>query len=75
MNRRWSIGAGFVFAVVAVVMFGLGQGEERITFEELAARTQTITYEIMSGVGVRVPRVFCREGRVVGVRALGGAGA
>ena len=27
MNRRWSIGAGFVFAVVAVVMFGLGQGD------------------------------------------------
>lgn len=66
--------AGDVAAGDEAVVIG-GQGEERITFEELAARTQTITYEIMSGVGVRVPRVFCREGRVVGVRALGGAGA
>ncbi len=27
MNRRWGIGAGFVFAAVVVVMFGLGQGD------------------------------------------------
>jgi alanine racemase len=66
--------AGDVAAGDEAVLIG-GQGEGRITFEELAARTQTISYEIMSGVGVRVPRVFCREGRVVGVRALGGAGS
>ncbi len=66
--------AGDVAVGEEAVLIG-GQGEERITFEELAARTRTISYEIMSGVGVRVPRVFCREGRVVDVRVLGGMGA
>lgn len=38
-----------------VVLLGT-QGEGRITAEELATRTGTISYEILTGIGARVPR-------------------
>lgn len=38
-----------------VVLLG-AQGGERITAEELAAHAQTIPYEVICGVGARVPR-------------------
>lgn len=41
-----------------------------ITAEELAATCQTISYEIVSTVGRRVPRVFLRGGRPVGIRSI-----
>ena len=34
---------------------------ERITAEELAALSQTIHYEVLCGVGARVPRVLARD--------------
>jgi alanine racemase len=40
-----------------VVIFGK-QGEEEITVEELAKRSNTIPYEILCNVGKRVPRVY-----------------
>ncbi|MEE9276213.1 MAG: alanine racemase [bacterium] len=46
------------------------QGEERIRAEELADRAETIPYEILCGVGGRVPRVFVRDGREAGRRTL-----
>ncbi|MBB4663620.1 alanine racemase [Conexibacter arvalis] len=40
-------------------------GGERVTAEELAARLQTINYEIACGISARVPRVYHRDGAVV----------
>ena len=39
-----------------------------LTAAELAALNDTIAYEIICAVGVRVPRVYLRQGRVVCVR-------
>ncbi|MDQ3107725.1 MAG: alanine racemase [Actinomycetota bacterium] len=40
------------------VVFLGGQGEERITADDWAARLGTISYEILCGIGPRVPRVY-----------------
>lgn len=45
-------------------------GEEngkRITMEEIAAMTDTVHYEIMCVIGKRVPRVYRRNGKDIGV--------
>ena len=45
-------------------------GEEdgkRITMEEIAAMTDTVNYEIMCVIGKRVPRVYRRGGKDIGV--------
>jgi len=54
-----------------VVLIGV-QGKNQITCEELAARSETITYEILSRLGIRIPRIFLKNGRIVGRRILGG---
>jgi alanine racemase len=38
-----------------------GQGEERITAEEVARHLRTINYEVTCGVSPRVPRVVAGE--------------
>jgi alanine racemase len=43
-----------------VVLLG-GQGDERITANELAALAGTIGYEIVCGIGARVPRAYLGE--------------
>lgn len=43
------------------------QGEESLTADELAAGLGTISYEIICLVGKRVPRLYLRNGQVVGV--------
>ncbi len=48
-----------------VVIIGR-QGEEELRAEEMAALCDTISYEILCGIGPRVPRLFVRGGRVVG---------
>ena len=40
-----------------VVLLG-GQGDERITADEWAAATGTIAYEVVCGIGPRVPRLY-----------------
>ncbi|MEE1550945.1 MAG: alanine racemase C-terminal domain-containing protein [Nitrospinaceae bacterium] len=40
-----------------VVIFG-NQGEAQISVDELATRAETIPYEILCGVGKRVPRIY-----------------
>lgn len=40
-----------------VVIFGM-QGNNQILVEELATKAETISYEILCGVGKRVPRVY-----------------
>jgi len=49
-----------------VVILGR-QGEEEIRAEEVAALCDTISYEVLCGIGPRVPRLFLRGGRVVGM--------
>jgi alanine racemase len=43
-----------------VVLLG-SQGDERITAEELAEQSGTITWEILTGIGKRVPRHYAGE--------------
>ena len=45
-------------------------GSHWITAEELARRNGTIAYEILCGVGERVPRFYVENGRVVAVKDL-----
>lgn len=47
----------------------IGQdGEEQITVEELAARAGGFHYELLCGIGKRVPRVYLEGGRIVGTK-------
>jgi alanine racemase len=50
-----------------VVLLG-AQGGERITVEELAEKTSTISYEVFCRVSARVPRVY-RQGDAIRVRS------
>lgn len=52
-----------------VVLIGR-QGDAEIAVEELADICDTINYEILTGITARVPRVYRRAGRVVGVKSL-----
>jgi alanine racemase len=45
-------------------------GREEITAEECAQKSHTIVYEITSGIGPRVARVFKYNDRVISVRNL-----
>ncbi|HEX7705428.1 MAG TPA: alanine racemase [Thermoanaerobaculia bacterium] len=45
-----------------VILMG-GQGEERITVEELAVKLDTISHEVFCAVGSRVPRIYAETGR------------
>ncbi|MFA4889853.1 MAG: alanine racemase [Candidatus Omnitrophota bacterium] len=44
-----------------VILIGR-QGKNRITVEELAGYAGTISYEIVCGLGSRIPRVYIKEG-------------
>lgn len=46
------------------------EGGSEITAEECAAKANTIVYEITSGIGPRVARVFTSGGEIVKVRTL-----
>lgn len=54
-----------------VVLMGRS-GKEEITASELAALSETISYDVTCSVGPRVPRVFIRQGRPVEVKSLVG---
>jgi len=43
---------------------------DAVPVEEVAERAQTISYEVLAGLGRRVPRVFVQDGQVIGVRTL-----
>ena len=45
-------------------------GEERITAEDIARMTGTIPYEVISLIGKRVPRVYLKNGKIVGSTGL-----
>ncbi len=52
-----------------IVLFGR-QADQAIHASEVAALAGTVHYEILIGIGRRVPRVYTRTGRSVGVRSL-----
>jgi alanine racemase len=52
-----------------VVIIGR-QGQEEIIVEELAAICDTASYEILTGITARVPRLYLRGRRVVSVQTL-----
>ena len=41
-------------------------GDDCITFDELAGYADTISYELFCLIGKRVPRVYYRDGKEVG---------
>lgn len=45
-------------------------GDEEITADEVGELCSTISYEILSGIAARVPRLYLREGRTIGVQTL-----
>jgi alanine racemase len=49
-------------------------GEQRITAEDVAARLQTINYEVTCGLTARVTRVYHRDGAIADPLAATGAG-
>jgi alanine racemase len=53
----------------AVTLIGR-EGKEEITAEECATKCKTIVYEITSGIGPRVARVFKNKNKIVSVRNL-----
>lgn len=44
------------------------QGEEVIPVNDIAAKLETINYEVVCQFGARVPRVYMRDGKAVSVR-------
>ena len=55
-----------------VTIFGT-DGDEEITADEVAAKAQTIGYELICGITPRVPRVYLKDGQVESVaRSLPG---
>lgn len=58
-------GEANVHAGDEVVLFGR-QGDSFIPIEEIAAACSTINYEIMCDISRRVPRVYMKNGKVVG---------
>jgi alanine racemase len=53
-----------------VVLIG-SQGDESVTVEEWAGVLDTIGYEVLTGIGARVPRVVTDDGAPVGQTARG----
>ena len=52
-----------------VVIIG-SQGSERIDADELAAKADTISWEILAGISTRVPRLYLRGGELVAETTL-----
>ena len=48
------------------------ENEKSITFEEIAEQCDTIAYELMCNVSVRVPRVYIKNNKITDVVYLGG---
>lgn len=52
----------------------IGQsGDNSITFAEIADMVDTIPYELVCNISVRVPRVYKKDGKIIAFKYLGGA--
>lgn len=49
-----------------VTLFGY-DGDEYISLDEIATKCSTINYEILCGIGLRVPRIIYKNGRVIDI--------
>lgn len=49
-----------------------GQGNERVSAEELASSAGTINYEILTGIMARVPRFYVKNGQITASHELSG---
>lgn len=47
-----------------VVLMG-SQGDKKITADDIAEKTGTISYEVLCGISPRVPRVYTKEGKIL----------
>ena len=47
----------------SVILIGR-DGDENISFEQMAAALDTINYELVCGISRRVPRYYCKGGRI-----------
>lgn len=61
--------AGLVAVGDPVTVIGR-QGASEISVDEIAALTDTIAYEIVTGLAPRVPRAYLSAGRLVGIHDL-----
>jgi len=57
-----NIGGGEAYNGDEAVLIGR-QGDEEITADELAAQLGTISYEVLTGISQRVPRIYINERR------------
>ncbi|MCI5119981.1 MAG: alanine racemase, partial [Candidatus Electrothrix sp. AUS4] len=57
------IGDGEAYIGEEVQLIGK-QGEESITADELAAQLGTISYEVLTNISARVPRIYINENRL-----------
>lgn len=53
-----------------VVAFGR-QGQQEFNVDDAAEQLGTISYEVLCNIGSRVPRVYCRDGRVANIKFTG----
>lgn len=60
------VGIGTVVTVIG------RDGEHQITYDDIAAACNTINYEIMCNISVRVPRVYVKNSKLTDVVYLGG---
>jgi alanine racemase len=54
-----------------VTLIGTQDGET-VDVDEMAARAGTISYEVLTGLMERVPRMYLREGRLIARQDLTG---
>ncbi|MFC5701854.1 alanine racemase [Cohnella faecalis] len=66
LSDAWSEGDAPLLPGEEVVLIGR-QGEAFITVEEVAARLGTINYELICMLATRVPRLYRKNGEIVGV--------
>lgn len=69
MDQLMADVSGIPEAVAGSEVTLLGQdGAEEISIEELSARSARFPYEFLCDIGRRVPRVYLRNGEIVGVK-------
>lgn len=49
-----------------IILFGK-RGDAEINATELASLVGTISYELLCGIGKRIPRVYLKDGKIVNV--------
>ncbi len=61
-QAAWTIPVGTVVTLIG------NDGDKSITVDEIAAKLETINYEVTCMIGARVPRVYLKDNQVNHVR-------